>query len=58
VIIMPKNRAIARVTVRPRLRSTVTTVMVFLMTLMILRDILVRRWGSPPAAPDVTRRLP
>jgi len=55
---MPKNRAIARVAVRPRRRSTVTTIMVFLMTVMILRDIIVRRWGSPPPSPDVTRRLP
>jgi hypothetical protein len=56
---MPKNRAIARVVQRPRLRSAVTTIMVFLMTLMILRDIIVRRWGShPPSASEVTRRLP
>ncbi|HTC98372.1 MAG TPA: hypothetical protein VK734_11645 [Bradyrhizobium sp.] len=50
---MPKNRAIARVAVRPRFRSTVTTIM-----LVIVRDILVRRWGSPPPSPDVTRHLP
>jgi hypothetical protein len=53
-----KNRAIARVAVRPRLRATVTTIMVFLMTVMIVRDIIVRRWGSPPPSPDVMRRLP
>jgi hypothetical protein len=55
---MPKNRAIARVAARPRFRNTVTTIMLILMTIMVLRDILVRRWGSPPASPDVTRRLP
>jgi len=55
---MPKNRAIARVAARPRFRNTVTTIMLILMTVMIVRDILVRRWGSPPPAPDVTRRLP
>ncbi len=55
---MPKNRAIARVAARPRFRSTVTTIMLILMTVMIVRDILVRRWGSPPPSPDVTRRLP
>ena len=55
---MPKNRAIARVAVRPRFRNTVTTVMLVLMTVMIVGDILVRRWGSPPPSPDVTRRLP
>ena len=43
---------------RPRFRNTVTTIMLILMTVMIVRDILVRRWGSPPPAPDVTRRLP
>ena len=53
-----KNRAIARVTVRPRFRSAVTTIMLILMTGMILRDIIVRRWGSPPPSPDVTRRSP
>jgi hypothetical protein len=56
--IMPKNRAIARVAVRPRFRNTVTTVMLILMTMMIVRDIIVRRWGSPSPSPDVTRRLP
>ena len=55
---MPKNRAIARVAARPRFRSTVTTIMLILMTVMIVRDIIVRRWGSPPPSPDVTRRLP
>jgi hypothetical protein len=53
-----KNRAIARVAVRPRFRSAVTTIMLILMTVMILRDIIVRRWGSPPPSPAVTRRLP
>ena len=55
---MPKNRAITRVAVRPRFRNTVTTIMLMLMTVMIVRDILVRRWGSPPPSPDVTQQLP
>ncbi len=55
---MHKNLAIARVAPRPRFRNAVTTIMLVLMTVMIVRDILVRRWGSPPTAPDVTRRLP
>ena len=55
---MPKKRAIARVAARPRFHNTVTTIMLILMTVMIVRDIIVRRWGSPPPAPDVTRRLP
>jgi hypothetical protein len=41
----------------PRFRNTVTTIMLVLMTVMIVRDILVRRWGSPPLSPDVVRRL-
>jgi hypothetical protein len=54
---MPKNRP-ARAVARPRFRGAVTTIMLILMTVMIVRDIIVRRWGSPPASPDVTRRLP
>jgi hypothetical protein len=55
---MPNHRAIARVAARPRFRSTITTIMLILMTVMIVRDILVRRWGSPPPSRDVTRHLP
>ena len=55
---MPNNSAIARAIVRPRFRNTVTTIMLVLMTVMIVRDILVRRWGSPAPSPDVTRCLP
>jgi hypothetical protein len=55
---MPKYRAIARVVARQRFRSTVTTIMLILMTVMIVRDIIVRRWGSPPTSADVIRRLP
>jgi hypothetical protein len=55
---MPNNRAIARTAARPRFRSAVTTIMLILMTAMIVRDIIVRRWGSPPTSPDITRRLP
>jgi hypothetical protein len=58
VTAMRKNRAIARAVARPRYRNTVTTIMLILMTVLIVRDILVRRWASPPPAPDVTRRLP
>jgi hypothetical protein len=55
---MKRNRAIARAVPRPRFRNTVTTIMLILMTVLILRDILVRRWSSPPSMPDVARRLP
>jgi antitoxin (DNA-binding transcriptional repressor) of toxin-antitoxin stability system len=56
--IMKRNRAIARAIPHPRYRNTVTTIMLILMTVLIVRDILVRRWASPPPTPDVTRRLP
>ncbi len=39
-----------------RVRGAVTTVLVMLLAVMIVRDILVRRWGSPSAAPGVTSR--
>jgi len=55
---MAKNRAVARTAERPRFRNTVTTIMLILMTAMVVRDILVRRWASPPSAPDVSRRVP
>jgi len=42
---------------RTHLRGVVTTMLVIALCVLIVRDILVRRWGSPPPAPDVTRRL-
>jgi hypothetical protein len=58
VNIMPKYWAIARAAPRPRFRNMITTIMLVPMTVMIVRDILVRRWGSSPSALDVTRRQP
>ena len=44
---------------RTRFRGVVTTMLVMALSLLIVRDIIIRRWGSPtPPAPDVTRRLP
>jgi hypothetical protein len=41
---------------RPRLRSLVTTIVVILISVMIVRDILIRRWnGTPPSPPDTTQ---
>ena len=34
----------------PRLRGTITTILMILIAVMIVRDILARRWGSPHAA--------
>ena len=41
---------------RPRLRSVITTVLLIMISVMIIRDILVRRWGgSAPPASDIAR---
>jgi hypothetical protein len=43
--------------VRSRLRSVVTTVLLIMISVMIVRDIFVRRWsGATPPASDVTRQ--
>ena len=56
---MPKSRVIARVEPGPpRFRNLITTIMLVLMTVMIVRDILVRRWGGSAPSPDMTQRLP
>jgi hypothetical protein len=45
--------------VRPRWRGAITTVLMILLAVMIVRDIFVRRWSAAaPAASDVTRRAP
>jgi hypothetical protein len=45
--------------VRPQWRGTITTALVVLLAVMIVRDILARRWSTAaPAAADVTRRAP
>ena len=42
---------------RPRLRSLVTTILFVLISVMIVRDILVRRWSAaPPPSSDVTQQ--
>lgn len=41
---------------RPRFRTVITTVLLIMISVMIVRDILVRRWGgSAPPASDVVR---
>ena len=57
--ISPRIRIIARDEPRPpRFRNMITTLMLVIMTLMIVRDVLIKRWSSAPPSPDVTRRLP
>jgi hypothetical protein len=43
---------------RSRVRSLVTTILFVLISVMIVRDILVRRWSAtpPPPASDVTEQ--
>ena len=40
---------------RPRFRTVLTTALLVVISIMIVRDMLVRRWGgSAPLAADVT----
>jgi hypothetical protein len=42
---------------RLRFRGVITTVLLIMISVMIVRDILVRRWGAAtPPASDVTRQ--
>jgi hypothetical protein len=42
---------------RPRLRGLVTTIVLVMISIMIVRDILVRRWSAAPPSPsDMTER--
>jgi len=55
--IMPESVPAPRDTARPRLRSIVTTLLLVMIAVMIVRDIFVRRWGhAAPPASDVTER--
>jgi hypothetical protein len=55
---MRKSSPTARAIARRRFHSIVTTMLLIALSALIVRDILVRRWGSPPPSSDVTRRLP
>ena len=56
---MSQSLPIRRDGARPRWRGAVTTVLMLLLAVMIVRDIFARRWGSaPPPSSDVTRRIP
>jgi hypothetical protein len=42
-----------------RVRSIVTTLLLVILAVMIVRDIFVRRWSSvTPSTPNVTHRSP
>lgn len=56
---MAKAISIPRNGARPRFRGAITTLLMLLLAVMIVRDIFVRRWTSAPQpSSDVTRRIP
>jgi hypothetical protein len=55
--VMVQDQPTKRDTANPRGR-TITTILVILIAVMIVRDIFVRRWGpATPPASDVTQRF-
>jgi hypothetical protein len=56
---LPKNAPTARAVAPAPFHGIVSTILLIALSLLIVRDVLLRRWSSviPPAA-DVTRRLP
>jgi hypothetical protein len=57
---MPQTLPAPRDGARPRFRGAITTLLMMLLAVMIVRDIFVRRWSTapPPSSADVTRRIP
>jgi hypothetical protein len=54
---MPESLPETSAGARPRFRSVITTVLLIMITVMIVGDILVRRWGgSASPASDVFRQ--
>jgi hypothetical protein len=54
---MPQSIPAISDVARPRFRSLVTTLVLIMISILIIRDILVRRWSaSPPPPSDVTER--
>ena len=54
---MPENLPEPYDGTRSRVRSAITTVPLTMISVMIVRDILVRRWSAaPPPASDVTQQ--
>jgi hypothetical protein len=63
VRIMSTNLPTSRDAASSRLRRIVTTVLMIMLAVMIVRDIFARRWGSTPGPrqdvnQDVTQRSP
>jgi hypothetical protein len=54
---MPENLPEPYDGTRSRVRSAITTVLLTMISVMIVRDIFVRRWGAAtPPASDLTRQ--
>jgi hypothetical protein len=52
---MPESLPAPNDAARSRVRSVITTILLIMISVMIVRDILVRRWSAAmPAASDVT----
>ncbi|TAI65801.1 hypothetical protein CWO89_11460 [Bradyrhizobium sp. Leo170] len=49
VAIMAEDLPATSDVARPVLRSVITTIVLILISVMIVRDIFVRRWSSPSA---------
>lgn len=56
---MSQNLLARRNGARPRWRGAITTTLMLLLAVLIVRDIFARRWGTTlPPSSDVTRRIP
>ena len=54
---MPESIPSVSGAARPRLRGIVTAIVLIMISIMIVRDILLRRWNaSPPSPSNVTER--
>jgi hypothetical protein len=56
---MPQALPIRHAGARPQWRGAITTTLMLLLAVLIVRDIFARRWGATqPPSSDVTRRIP
>ncbi len=54
---MPESLPAPRDGARSRVRSAITTILLIMISVMIVRDIFARRWGAAaPPASDVSRQ--
>jgi hypothetical protein len=56
---MPKSRPAADAVIRVRFHRILATFLLIALSVMIVRDIIMRRWGSAtPPSSDVTQPSP